>query len=93
MDIKSGESAAVANIDVLSLQTAFNRDQGGAGGFSNASTGAAANSGTQQLFNLERSRNLAKSKNQFIVFLTPELIEDASKTTDVAKRNFRIKVK
>ena len=93
IDVKAGESVAVGNIDVLSLQTAFNRDQGGSGGFSNPSTGAAANSTTQALFNLERSRNLAKSKSQFVVFLTPELVDDAAKTTDELKRNFRIKVR
>lgn len=93
VDVKSGESVAIGNIDVLSLQTSFNRDQGGAGTFA-AAGGAASNPGdTQALFDLERSRNFAKSKSQFVVFLTPEAIDDAAKATDDLRKNFRIKVK
>ena len=91
----SGDSAAIGGIENYTLATVFNRDGGGsfnqAGGAGAAAQGSGAQ--TQPLFNLQRSKQQTKSKTQFVVFLTPELIDNAGDASDAQRRNFRIKVK
>lgn len=85
--IKSGESAAIGGLDTSTVNTGFNKDKFGEGEFSGGD-GAAA---TEPLFNLKRTKNFAKTKGQFVVFVTPQLIEDASQGSEDLKRNFRVK--
>lgn len=87
--IKSGESAAIGGLDSTSVDTAFNKDSIGDGSFTSAS-GAAQ---TDPLFNLKRTKNFKKVRGQFVVFITPQVIDDASQGSEDLKRNFRIKVK
>ena len=41
------------------------------------------------LFNLMRSKNYSTAKSQFVVFVTPEILESASKGTEEIRRKFR----
>jgi pilus assembly protein CpaC len=87
--IKSGESAAIGGLESTTVDTAFNKDGLGNGTFQDTS----GTSTTQPLFNLNRSKNFKKSKGQFVIFITPQIIDDASQGSDELKRNFRVKVK
>ncbi len=85
--VKSGESAAIGGIEGNTVNTGFNKDKFGDGTFD---SGGAT---TEPLFNLKRTKNFTKNKAQFVVFVTPQLVEDASEGSEDLKRNFRIKVK
>jgi pilus assembly protein CpaC len=87
--IKSGESAAIGGLESSTINTAFNKDKFGQGSFSNAAGGPQ----TTPLFNLTRTKNFSKEKGQFVVFITPQIIDDASQGSEDLKRNFRVKVK
>ena len=81
--LKSGEVAAVAGVNGQDLTTSFNRDDPN-------STAPAAGSATHPLFTLQRSKNQAKKRGQFVVFVSPQIIESASEGTEDLKKNFRI---
>ncbi|MEO5969468.1 MAG: hypothetical protein ABIQ95_06040 [Bdellovibrionia bacterium] len=82
--VRSGESAAVAGVISSDIGTDFNKDDPSPGAFSQ---------GTDPLFTLLRSKAYRKKKSQFVIFVTPQIIENASEGTDDMKRNFRVKVK
>lgn len=82
--VKSGESAAVASISSTDVGTDFNKDDPNAGTFA---------PGTDPLFTLKRSKNFRKKKSQFVIFVTPQIVENASDGTEDLRRNFRVKVK
>jgi pilus assembly protein CpaC len=84
--MKSGEVAAVAAVNKQDVSTSFNRDDpnpvrlsGGQGGPS-----------TSPLFTLQRSKNMSKAKGQFVIFVTPLIIDNASDGTEDLKKNFRM---
>lgn len=83
--VKSAESAAIGGFDTQDVSTGFNRDGQGQGTSDQATT--------SPLFNLKRSKAYAKKRTQFVVFVTPQIIENASDGSDDLKKNFRIKVK
>ncbi len=85
--LKSGEVAALAGIDTNDVQTGYNRDDANPGAFGASATGAA----TRPLFTLNRSKNFNKRRGQFIVYVSPQLIENASEGTTDLKANFRVK--
>ena len=82
--VRSSESAAIAGLNSTDVQTNFNRNDPRQGAF----TGP-----TSPLFTLLRSKNYTKSKGQFVVFVTPQIVENASEGTEDLRKNFRIKVK
>ena len=82
--VKSNESAAVAGVTSSDIGTDFNKDDPGVGQFAQ---------GTDPLFTLLRSKAFRKKKSQFVIFVTPQIIESASEGTDDLKKNFRVKVK
>lgn len=82
--VKSRESAAVAGVSSSDIGTDFNKDDPNPGAFDN---------GNQALFNLLRSKNYRKKKSQFVIFVTPEIVENASEGTEDLKKNFRVKVR
>ncbi|MBC7386609.1 MAG: hypothetical protein H7301_10685 [Cryobacterium sp.] len=84
--VKSGESAAIGGLDSNTVNTGFNKDKFGDGEFSSDAGGA-----TSPLFNLKRTKNFSKTKGQFVVFVTPQVIEDAAEGSEDLKRNFRVK--
>ncbi len=81
--VKSKESAAVAAVTSSEIGTDFNKnDPNSQGSFS---------AGTQALYNLLHSKSFRKQKSQFVIFVTPQILESASEGTDDLKP-FRVKV-
>lgn len=79
--VKSKESAVVGGIVVNKSSTDFDRNPPGGVQQSDANS--------SPLFNFIRSKSSAVNKSQFVVFVTPEIIESASSGTDEIKRKFR----
>lgn len=82
--VRSSESAAIAGVTAADVGTDFNTDDPASGTFEQ---------GTTPLFRLMHSKNYRKKKSQFVIFVTPQIIENASEGTEDLKRNFRVKVK
>ena len=80
--LKSGEIAAVASMNDQDNTTTFNRDDPTAG---------AAQVGSKPLFTLQRSKSTNKKRSQFVVFVSPQIIDSASDGTEDLKKNFRMK--
>ena len=78
--VRSRESAAIGGIDAGTTSTDFNRTP------ADAATGAS-------IFNLNRKKEISKAKSQFVMFVTPEILENASDGSADLRKNFRIKVK
>lgn len=83
--VKSNESAAVAGVTSSDIGTDFNKDDPSPGSFSGGTTNA--------LFSLLHTKAFRKKKSQFVIFVTPQIVENASDGTEDLKRNFRVKVK
>ena len=83
--VKSNESAAVGGMSFNDVGTDFNKDAP----FASASAGGA---NSDPLFSLLHSKSYRKKKSQFVIFITPQIIENASEGTDDLKKNFRVKV-
>lgn len=79
--LKSGEVGAVSAVNKQDVATSFNRDDANAGSFG---------AGGHPLFTLQRSKNMSKAKGQFVVFVSPQIIDSASEGTEDLKKNFRI---
>jgi pilus assembly protein CpaC len=79
--LKSGEVGAVAAVNKQDVTTSFNRDD------PNATTASAP---SNPLFTLQRSKNFSKDKGQFVIFVSPQIIESASEGTEDLKKNFRM---
>ena len=79
--LKSGETAAVAGVNTQDIATTFNRDD---------PNPTQATGSIKGLFNLQRSKNMSKSRGQFVVFVSPQIIDSASEGTEDLKKNFRI---
>jgi pilus assembly protein CpaC len=83
--VKNNESAAVAAMTSQDVGTDFNKDDPQGDG--------SYDEGTETLFSLLRSKGYRKKKTQFVVFITPQIIENASDGTEDLKKNFKVKVK
>jgi pilus assembly protein CpaC len=83
--VKSNESAAVGGMSFNDVGTDFNKDA------PLQPTGTSTQS-TDPLFSLLHSKSYRKKKSQFVIFITPQIIENASEGTDDLKKNFRVKV-
>lgn len=91
--VKNKESAVIGGIIQNSSNTNYDKNdpdpvqavpgQGGAGG------GLANAAQASQLFRLLRSKSYSISKSQFVVFVTPEILESASKGTEEIRKKFR----
>lgn len=80
LTVRSGESAAIVNAISNAISTAFNKDPPGA-------------TPTNPLFTLLRSKAFQKSKSQFVVFVTPQVIETAAGGTEDIKTKYGLKKK
>lgn len=87
--IKSKESAAIAGVNSNDIGTDFNKGDPAAGSFEGGAGGAQS----QPLFSLMRSKAYRKKKSQFVIFVTPEIVESAADGTEDLKKNFRVKVR
>lgn len=81
--VKSNESAAIGGLTANNVNTNFNKDDPQAGA-------PAGDNGF--LFSLLRSKQYSKKKTQFVIFVTPQIVENASEGSEDLKRNFRVKV-
>lgn len=79
--VKSKESAAIGGVVQNSSQTSYDKNFPGGN--------VTAEEGSQVLFNLARSKEYNTEKAQFVVFVTPEIIESASAGTDSIRKKFR----
>ena len=82
--IKNGDSAALGGYSVDQSLSGFNREPTRAVG------NAQAPGGTTPLFNLTRSKSYRHDKQQYIIFVTPEILRTASAGTEDITRKFRL---
>lgn len=75
--LKSGETAAIAGIVQNSTNSAYGNDPGD----------------DNVIINLSRSKNFRTNKTQFVVFLTPEILESASQGSEDIMKKFRVDTK
>ncbi len=80
--VKSRESAAIGGIVINKTSTDFDR---------NAPGDKDEFEGASPLFSFVRSKSYTNTKSQFVVFLTPEIIESASEGTEKIKKKFRLR--
>ena len=84
IDVRSKESAAIGGLMSSDVRTSFNKDDPRSGSFQGP---------TSPLFTLLRSKNYEKTKSQFVIFITPEIVDNASDGTEDLRKNFRVKVR
>lgn len=84
--VKSKESAVIGGIIQNSSITDYDKDPTPTAPQNDASD---STSQTSTLFNLFRGKSYSTSKNQFVVFITPEILESATKGTEEIRRKFR----
>lgn len=84
--IKNGDSAALGGNAIEQSLSGYNREpqQGGAAQLQQAAPAT-------QLFNFQRSKNFKHDKQQYVIFVTPEVIRTASAGTEDITRKFRLK--
>ena len=75
--VSSGDSAVVGGVFQSQSNTAYDK------------LPVNPEQNTDFLFNFIRAKNYQASKNQFVVFVTPEIIDSASKEVAQIKRKFR----
>lgn len=80
--VKSKESAVIGGIVQNSSKTAYDKNPPGG-------NQASDDASSQFLFNLGRSKEYNTEKAQFVIFVTPEIIESASDGTDAVRKKFR----
>ncbi|MBI4041490.1 MAG: pilus assembly protein N-terminal domain-containing protein [Deltaproteobacteria bacterium] len=77
--VNSGESAAIGGIVSNNLASNYNRIPSSLANNENL------------LFNLYRSKSFQNNKSQFVIFVTPEILQTASEGAKDLKRKFRVK--
>jgi pilus assembly protein CpaC len=91
--LKSKESAAIGGIVQNTSATDFDNTGndpapiGGAGGVQGG--GAGGQSPATPLFLLYRSKSYTTNKSQYVIFITPEIIESASAGSEEIRKKFR----
>lgn len=80
--VKTRESAVVGGVSSNKTSTQFDKDPPG---------GNSTTEGGFPLFQFVKSKSLSNTKEQFVVFITPEIIDNASEGSEEIKRKFRRK--
>lgn len=82
LQVKSKESAAIGGIVQSTSNTSYDKTapQGGVQG---------EQENGSIFFNLIRSKNYTTSKSQFVIFVTPEILENASAGTNEIRKKFK----
>ncbi len=80
--IKSKESAAIGGVVQNQSNTEYDNDPA-------SSAGASGQAPANPLFRLFRSKSYVTNKSQYVVFITPEIIESASVGTEEIRKKFR----
>jgi len=81
--VKSKESAVIAGVVQNASNTAYDKDD------PTGSAEASASDGATALFNLLRSKSYNNIKSQFVIFVTPEIVESASAGSEEIRRKFK----
>ncbi len=79
--IKNGESAALGGNAVDQSLSSYNK---------NPTSGGAQAANSTPLFNFQRGKSFVRTKTQYIIFVTPEVIRTASAATEDMTRKFRL---
>ncbi len=85
--VRSGESSAIGGLQGTTVSTAFNKDDPA------SALGSDSGGSTASLFQLLHSKNYSKSKLNFVIFVTPQIIENASDGSEDLRKNFRVNMK
>lgn len=85
VNVKNGDSAAIGGYAIDDAISGFNREP-------TARSGAPAPAGGSQspLFNMNRSKGYRHDKQQYVIFVTPEILRTASSGTEGITRKFRL---
>ncbi len=81
--IKSKESAAIGGVVQNQSNTEYDNDPASSGGGGSGQTPASP------LFRLFRSKSYVTNKSQYVIFITPEIVESASVGTEEIRKKFR----
>ena len=85
LTVKSKESAVIGGVLQNTSSTAYDKnDPDPVQAQTDSDTGQASS-----LFNLLRSKSYTTKKSQFVVFVTPEILESASKGTEEIRKKFK----
>jgi pilus assembly protein CpaC len=79
VNIKSGETAAIGGVVQNISSKSYGDKPSGQEDTNNV------------IINLSRSKAFQKNKTQFVIFITPEILESATKGSEKAKKQFRVK--
>ncbi len=80
--VKSRDTAVIGGVVINEKNTAFDKDPPG---------GSVTVTGGTTLFSFLRSKSYATARSQFVVFITPEIVESASADTADVKQRFRVR--
>lgn len=83
VNIKNGDSAALGGYGIDNALAGYNRDP-------IRSVSAGSSPSQSPLFNLSRSKGFRHDKQQYVIFVTPEVLRTASAGTDDITRKFRL---
>lgn len=87
--VKSKESAAIGGIVQNQSTTDYDNTGDDPAPLQSAGGGAGGGGGGSPLFRLFRAKNYKTSKSQYVIFLTPEIIESASIGSEEIRKKFR----
>jgi len=98
VNVKNGDSAALGGFAIDEAFAGYNRSPtggGGGGGSNTANLGGLGNNNNQSgnqsaLFNFNRSKEFNRRKQQYIIFVTPEVLKTASAGNEDMTRKFRL---
>ena len=89
--VKNGESVALGGNMIDQALAGYNREPSSSGqAATNPSAGASSGSGGSPIFNLKRSKQYTRNKNQYVIFITPEILRTAGAGTEDITRKFRL---
>lgn len=95
INVKNGDSAAIGGFAIDEALAGYNRaptaagsSVGGVGGFGGGNQNQ--NQNQSPLFNLNRSKAFDRRKQQYIIFVTPEVLKTASAGNEDMTRKFRL---
>lgn len=92
VNVKNGDSAALGGFAIDEAFAGYNRaptSSGGANGAANFGNNN-GNANETALFNLNRSKAFQRRKQQYIIFVTPEVLRTASAGNEDMTRKFRL---
>ncbi len=92
--VKSKESSAIGGVVQNSTSTNYDKDDPAPSQGANVGAGGAVGGGLgavppAPLFRIIRSKNHQIGRNQYVMFITPEIIESASQGTEEVRKKFR----